>query len=114
MIATSPFQRPQILSTRARKDVKVGDIKVDVCVFAFDCLYLNGEPLLTKPLTERREALYGSLKEVEGQLAFATAKVSRDVEELEVRGFDCLESVLAGAGSNASTGPAALLLCMTR
>ena len=35
-----PFQT---LSTRARKDVKAEDIKVVVCVFAFDLLYLNGK-----------------------------------------------------------------------
>ncbi|EFJ43817.1 ATP-dependent DNA ligase [Volvox carteri f. nagariensis] len=75
-----PFQ---VLSTRARKDVSVGEIKVQVVLFAFDCLYLNGESLLHKPLTERREALYGALMEKEGQLQFATAKTSRDVEELE-------------------------------
>lgn len=74
----------QVLSTRARKDVAVADIKVQVFVFAFDCLYLNGQPLLPKPLTERRQALYDSLQPVEGQLQFATAKTSRDVDELEV------------------------------
>jgi DNA ligase 1 len=35
-----PFQE---LSRRKRKDVKVEDIKVWVCLFAFDLLYLNGE-----------------------------------------------------------------------
>jgi DNA ligase-1 len=35
-----PFQQ---LMTRKRKDVKVEDITVKVCVFAFDILYLNGE-----------------------------------------------------------------------
>jgi DNA ligase-1 len=35
-----PFQQ---LMTRKRKDVKVEDVKVQVCVFAFDILYLNGE-----------------------------------------------------------------------
>ena len=35
-----PFQE---LSRRKRKDVKVEDIKVRVCLFAFDLLYLNGE-----------------------------------------------------------------------
>lgn len=35
-----PFQQ---LMTRKRKDVKVEDVKVQVCVFAFDMLFLNGE-----------------------------------------------------------------------
>lgn len=35
-----PFQE---LSKRKRKDVKVEDIRVRVCLFAFDLLYLNGE-----------------------------------------------------------------------
>ncbi len=62
----------------------MGEIKVQVVLFAFDCLYLNGQSLLHKPLTERREALYSALVEKEGQLQFASAKTSRDVEELEV------------------------------
>jgi len=35
-----PFQQ---LMTRKRKDVKTEDIKVKVCVFAFDMLFHNGE-----------------------------------------------------------------------
>ena len=35
-----PFQ---ILSTRKRKDVSSSNIAVQVCIFAFDLLYLNGE-----------------------------------------------------------------------
>lgn len=35
-----PFQE---LSKRKRKDVKVEDIQVRVCLFAFDLLYLNGQ-----------------------------------------------------------------------
>ena len=35
-----PFQQ---LMTRKRKDVKVEDVKVKVCVFAFDLLFHNGE-----------------------------------------------------------------------
>ena len=65
----------QVLSTRARKDVKVADIKVQVCLFAFDCLYLDGAELLQRPLTERRAALYSAVNEAPGELLFATAKV---------------------------------------
>ena len=35
-----PFQT---LMTRKRKDVKVEDVKVKVCIFAFDLLFFNGE-----------------------------------------------------------------------
>ena len=66
----------QVLSTRARKDVKVADIKVQVCLYAFDCLYLNGQVLVDRPLTERREALYSAIQEKPGELFYATAKVS--------------------------------------
>ena len=51
----------QVLSTRKRKDASVDNITVQVCLFAFDLLYLNGEPLLRKPLAERRDALKASL-----------------------------------------------------
>ena len=66
----------QVLSTRARKDVKVADIKVQVCLYAFDCLYLNGQVLVDRPLTERREALYSAIQEKPGELFYATAKVT--------------------------------------
>ena len=69
--------RAQVLSTRARKDVKVADIKVQVCLFAFDCLYLDGRVLLQRPLTERRAALYSAVGEQPGELLFAVAKARR-------------------------------------
>lgn len=33
----------------------LSDIKVQVCIFAFDILYLNGQPLLQEQLKVRRE-----------------------------------------------------------
>lgn len=47
----------QTLTNRARKDVDIGSIKVDVCLFAFDLMYLNGEELLDRSFRERRELL---------------------------------------------------------
>lgn len=47
----------QELSNRARRDVKLDDVKVSVCVFAFDLMYLNGEILLEKPFRLRRSLL---------------------------------------------------------
>ncbi|GES58484.1 DNA ligase I [Aspergillus terreus] len=54
---TGELQTFQVLSNRAKKDVQIGAIKVNVCLFAFDLMYLNGEPLLNRPFRERRELL---------------------------------------------------------
>ena len=46
----------QELSNRARKDVELNDIRVSVCIFAFDLMYFNGEvscEILTKALTPK-------------------------------------------------------------
>lgn len=75
-----PFQ---ILSTRARKNVVMSEIKVDVCIFAFDILYLNGLPLMQEQLNVRRKHLYESFEEEPGYLQFATAITSNDLEEIQ-------------------------------
>ncbi|KAH0913488.1 hypothetical protein HID58_036809 [Brassica napus] len=75
-----PFQ---ILSTRARKNVNVNDIKVGVCIFAFDMLYLNGQQLIQENLDIRREKLYGSFEEDPGYFQFATALTSSDIDEIQ-------------------------------
>jgi DNA ligase-1 len=33
----------QDLANRARKEVELANVKVAVCIFAFDIMYLNGE-----------------------------------------------------------------------
>ncbi|XP_044584062.1 DNA ligase 1 isoform X1 [Cotesia glomerata] len=75
-----PFQ---ILSTRKRKDANEADIKVQVCVFMFDLLYFNGEPLVKKPFKERRELLKEHFKEVEGEWYFATSLDTTTMEEVQ-------------------------------
>lgn len=47
----------QTLANRARKDVVIGAVTIDVCLFAFDLMYLNGEELLNRPFRERRDML---------------------------------------------------------
>lgn len=46
---TGKLQPFQELSRRKRKDVKVEDITVQVCLFAFDLLFLNGEVWHSQP-----------------------------------------------------------------
>ncbi|XP_029155818.1 DNA ligase 1 isoform X2 [Nylanderia fulva] len=76
-----PFQ---ILSTRKRKDANEEDIKVQVCVFMFDLLYLNDEPLVKEPFAKRRELLKQHFKEVEGEWKFANSMNTTTMEEVQV------------------------------
>ena len=62
-----PFQT---LTNRAKKNVDIGSIKVNVCLFAFDLMYLNGEPLLDRPFRERRELLRGLFMEIPNQFTW--------------------------------------------
>lgn len=56
-----PFQT---LANRAKKNVEVGSIDVNVCLFAFDLMYLNDEGLLNRTFRERRELLRSLFVEV--------------------------------------------------
>ncbi|KAK2831884.1 hypothetical protein FQN49_007072 [Arthroderma sp. PD_2] len=56
-----PFQT---LTNRAKKNVEIGSIKVNVCLFSFDLMYLNGQPLLDRPFRERRELLRSLFTEI--------------------------------------------------
>ena len=75
-----PFQQ---LMTRKRKDVKTEDIKVKVCVFAFDLLYLNGEAQVNKSFRERREAMYQAFQEVEGEFTYAKYRNCKELDEIQ-------------------------------
>ncbi|RWS07438.1 DNA ligase 1-like isoform X2 [Dinothrombium tinctorium] len=75
-----PFQ---VLSTRKRKDAKEDEIKVKVCLFAFDLLFFNGKSLVTEPLRSRRDILRRSFKEIEGEFMFAASKDFDSIEEVQ-------------------------------
>ncbi|XP_076837668.1 DNA ligase 1 [Brachyhypopomus gauderio] len=72
-----PFQ---VLTTRKRKDVSASEVKVQVCVYAFDLLYLNGESLVREPLVRRRALLRESFVETEGEFVFARSLESDNTE----------------------------------
>lgn len=74
-----PFQ---ILSTRKRKDADASEIKVQVCVYAFDLLYLNGKSYIKEPFRVRREALRSSFTEVEGEFMFARSSDSINTDDI--------------------------------
>ncbi|KAF2856194.1 DNA ligase 1 [Plenodomus tracheiphilus IPT5] len=97
-----PFQQ---LMTRKRKDVKVEDVKVKVCVFAFDILYLNGEALVSKSFRERREHLREAFTEVEGEFAFAKFGNSNELDEIQILLEDSVKSGCEGLMVKMLDGP---------
>lgn len=75
-----PFQQ---LMTRKRKDVALADVKVKVCVFAFDLLFLNGASLVQQPLAARREQLHRTFLPQTGEFAFATYTDGQELETIQ-------------------------------
>ena len=61
---TGDLQPFQVLTNRAKKNVELDTIAVNVCLFSFDLMYLNGEPLLDRPFRERRELLRSLFVEI--------------------------------------------------
>ena len=60
----------QTLTNRAKKDVAIHEVQVNVCLFAFDLMFLNGEDLLSRSLRERRGLLKGMFHEIPGQFTW--------------------------------------------
>lgn len=64
------------------QDANEKDIKVQVCVYAFDLLYLNGKSLVRETLRKRRELLRESFNEIEGQFVFAKSIDSTNTDDI--------------------------------
>ena len=75
-----PFQ---VLSTRKRKTAEDEEIKVKVCLFAFDLLHLNERSLIRLPLEERRKILKDSFNESPGKFMFAQARDVDSTDEIQ-------------------------------
>ncbi|KAF2868920.1 hypothetical protein BDV95DRAFT_106598 [Massariosphaeria phaeospora] len=75
----------QTLSNRARKDVVIGSVTIDVCLFAFDLMYLNGEELLDRPFRDRRELLRSLFVEMPHHFTWVKSidATSTDVEAVQ-------------------------------
>ena len=92
-----PFQ---VLSTRKRKDAAESEIKVQVAVFGFDLLYLNGEALVRRPFEERRRLLQENFKEVEGEFLFAKSADPQTMEEVQELLEESVKGMLWFNGGN--------------
>jgi DNA ligase-1 len=87
-----PFQ---VLSTRGRKNIKVEDIKVQVCIMPFDCMLSNGNAIVQKDLETRRTALKTMLREVPGKVTYAIGRDFDELNEEEIQAF--LDESIAGS-----------------
>ncbi|KAI0516946.1 hypothetical protein F5B22DRAFT_605629 [Xylaria bambusicola] len=90
---TGELKNFQTLTNRARKDVAIGSITIDVCLFAFDLMYLNGQPLLDRPFRERRSLLRSLFVEVPNRFTWvrsldATSQDSEAVLEFFKQALD--------------------------
>ncbi|KYQ92159.1 DNA ligase I [Tieghemostelium lacteum] len=74
----------QVLSTRARKSVQLDQIKVPVCVFAFDLLFLNGKSLVDETLQKRREVMKENFQEASGIFSYAKFNNCTDIAEIQI------------------------------
>lgn len=82
--ALKPFQ---ILANRARKDVVIQSVKVDVCLFAFDLMYLNGEELLDRSFRERRSLLRSLFIEIPRHFTWVKSLDATSADEEPVGDF---------------------------
>ena len=77
----------QTLTNRAKKDVDINAIQVDVCLFAFDLMYLNGEPLLDRSFRERRALLRSMFIEKENHFTWVKSIDATSAESETVLEF---------------------------
>ena len=75
-----PFQ---VLMSRKKKEVSLSELKVQVCLFVFDFIYLNGEKLLDHTFRERRQIMQDNIPVIPGQLEYASGMDSDDTDEIQ-------------------------------
>lgn len=82
--STGELKNFQTLTNRARKDVEIGSITIAVCLFSFDLMYLNGQPLLDRPFRERRGLLRSLFIEVPNRFTWVKSidATSNDSEKV--------------------------------
>lgn len=82
---TGELKTFQTLANRARKDVQIGSVTIDVCMFAFDLMYLNGQPLLDRAFRERRNLLRSLFTEVPHHFTWVNSldATSQDPEAIQ-------------------------------
>ncbi len=66
-----------------KKDAIETDIKIKVCVFAFDLIFINNKSLITESLRTRRDLLTKYFPHAEDKFLYATSMNSKDLESVQ-------------------------------
>lgn len=101
--STGKFKSFQELSTRSRSDIEESQVNVDVAIFVFDMMYINGRTLVDLPLAERRAYAQESLHEAANVIQLAestTIAEGTSQEECE----ECVTSMLHSSLSQQGEG----------
>ncbi|MEL9940699.1 MAG: ATP-dependent DNA ligase [Ignisphaera sp.] len=88
-----PFQ--ELMHRKRKKDIHEAAKEIPVVVRLFDCLYVDGVDLTTKPLPERREYLKKIVDEGE-EFKIAEGAIVKDSKELEQLFLKAIESGCEG------------------
>ena len=62
------------MTHRAKKNVSSDDLKIKLCVYAFDLLFFNGEAIINKDFIFRRKMLHDNFPLVKSRFHFAEHK----------------------------------------
>ena len=76
----------QELSNRARKDVEIRNIKIPVCVYAFDLMYLDGEVSSMSPPSSTLHRCILSLDSLGAIVPGKARSIEKSVPRLDTRG----------------------------
>jgi DNA ligase-1 len=84
---TGELKTFQTLANRARKDVAVTSVTIDVSLFSFDLMYLNGEELMDRPFRERRNLLRSLFVEIPHHFTWVKSLDATSADEDQVQAF---------------------------
>ncbi|XP_071147828.1 DNA ligase 3-like [Mytilus edulis] len=94
-----------MVDTKTSKPLPFGSLGVhkkakfqdaQVCLFIFDCLHLNGENIMQKPIKERRRVLHDEMTEIKNRIMFSEMKLIKDPEDLQDMMNDVFRQGLEG------------------
>lgn len=100
LVAYDPINKKilpfQLLTQRSRKHVQKEDLETQVCIYAFDILYLNDQSQLKNNFIQRRTLLHKTFPVKAGRLHYAQYQDAQSFEEIETFLSDSIKDCCEG------------------